>query len=136
VLSPDAAQQTALHRAAHFGSFGAIELCLRFTSLKIHTKDSLGNSPLHAAAANFHVGCLRLMVTHPRFESTSHIYLRTKNKADKSPLILLKDCIEQLAAKKQAGSTVTVSENDLYAYLYQETIPVQLLFLADKARET
>ena len=75
------------------------------------------------------------MLSHPRFEETSHLHLRLKNKAGKTPFGILKDCIEKLAVKKQSGSTVTVSEEDLLGYLYQETIPGQLQFLADKTRE-
>lgn len=110
-----------------------MELLLQFTTLKIHSKDALGDSPLHAAASNFHVACVRLMATHHRTQDASHIHLQAKNKAGKSPLGMLKDCIERLAARQQSGSTVTVSDNDLFGYIYQEAVPHHLQFLAEKA---
>lgn len=127
-----------MHRAAYYGSYEAIDFCLKFTKLRIDAKDAFGDSPLHAAATNFHVACLRLMIRHPKCAEFAHIYLRQKNKAGQSPLGILRVALENWAQEKQRGTAVAagVSDAELLDYLYQDTVPPLFGALLGKGKGT
>lgn len=135
VTLKDYARQTGLHRAAFYGSYEAISFCLNFTDLKIYSKDSQDNTPLHFAAFNFHVSCIRFMIRHRAFEENSQIYLKIKNKKNESPVGIIIAHLKRLFESKNGMLKQEILEIDVLNYLYNEKIPEMFVKILSKVKE-
>lgn len=116
-----------MHRAAYQGSYEAVNFCLEYTNLKIYSGDFQGDTPLHFAAQNFNISCLRLMLNHKRFEEKSHVHLKVKNKKGETVMGLIQKSIEEIVGIREFAGKVQLTENDILGYLYHNVVPEFLL---------
>ena len=124
-----------MHRASYFGNYEAVFFCLNFTDLKIYSLDYEDNTPLHFAAKNFHIECLRLMLKHKRFEEKSLSYLFYENKHGKTVINMIVESIDILVKSKNSFLKKNITDGEIIAYIYNRSVPEWLENLIAKNYE-
>jgi hypothetical protein len=98
----------------------AIILILKATSLKVSSKDVYGDSPLHLAARNFHITCLRIMLFHEEDSDKATKYLNLSNKKGETPFSIVFGVIAKYLENhknKHGNSRYSLNDNDVLKFI-------------------
>lgn len=108
----DIEKQSALHRAAFHGCEHSIRKILERTNLKVTSRDVYGDTPLHLAARNFHIHCLRIMLLGNLPLEKANKFLHAPNKKGESPFSLVQGTITRYITHNSKNPNYKYAPND------------------------